>query len=174
MRLKRIGVLTVIAIALFAGAAAAQKKPVKKTPVKKSPVKVIPPLEVRAGREKVDVQLSNVNEFEKKLATIAQGLEVADADAQAGRLKPETAAKIKAKKSEIVDAIHNIRDAMTKLESEFRTKVALQKYLPTLTGISDLAARSEDLAITGKFVLAKDPLREISKKLTDTLTAMPL
>ncbi len=174
MRHIKLAVLTIMAMTLFAGAAAAQKKPVRKTvPVKKPPVAVVPPLDVRAGREKVDNQLSNVNDFVNKLGTIAQGLETADADAKAGNLKPVTVAKIKAKKAEIVEAIRNIKVGLGSLESEFRTKPTLQKYLPTIQGITDLAAQSEDSAIAGKFVAAKEPLRGVSTKLTDTLNIMP-
>lgn len=164
-------------IAISAVGASAQKHTTaKKTTTKKTttPVKTIPPLDVRAGREKVDVQLSNVNDFVKKLGTIAEGLEVADKDAQAGNLKPETKAKIEAKKKEIVEAINNISIGLRNLESEFRTKPALSKYLPSLQGITDLAGQAEDSAVAGKFVAAKEPLRTIAGKLTDTLGVMPL
>lgn len=178
--MKSVSLVTfgLIAVFIFAGSASSQKKTTRKPAPKKAvattPAKILPPLDVRAGREKVDVQLSNVNDFVNKLGTIAQGLEVADADAKAGRLKPETSAKIKAKKIEIIEAIRNIKLGLGNLESEFRTKPALQKYLPTIQGITDLAEESEDLAIAGKFVAAKDPLRDASKKLTDTLTVLPL
>ncbi|MBP6004964.1 MAG: hypothetical protein KA746_16165 [Pyrinomonadaceae bacterium] len=175
MKLFQPAAMFVIAIAIFTGTANAQKKPVKKPTTKKPPATktVVPPLDVRAAREKVDVQLSNVNDFEKKLALIAQGLEVADADAKAGRLKPETAAKITAKKAEIVDAIRNIRVGLGNLESEFRTKPVLAKYLPSIQGITDLSAEAEDFAIAGKFVDSKTPLRSIAQKLTDTLAVLP-
>ncbi len=175
MRHFQIAILVLLSIALFSGAADAQKKPRNKSTAKKPTVTktVIPPLDVRAAREKVDVQLSNVNDFVNKLGTIAQGLEVADADAKAGNLKPTTAAKIKAKKTEIVEAIRNIKLGLGNLESEFRTKPALQKYLPTIQGITDLAAQSEDLAIAGKFVASKEPLRDVAQKLTDTLAILP-
>lgn len=164
---------------IFAASSAAQKKTTKKPAPKKpaattAPAKIVPPLDVRAGREKVDIQLSNVSDFEEKLGVIAQGLEVADADAKAGNLRPATAAKIKAKKAELVEAIRNIKVGLGVLESEFRVKPTLQKYLPTIQGIADLSAESEDLAIAGKFVAAKEPLRNITKKLTDTLAMMPL
>ena len=178
MKSMRFATVGLIAVFVLAGSASAQKKSTKKPAPKKppvtTPVKLVPPLDVRAGREKVDVQLSNVNDFVNKLGTIAQGLEVADADAKAGNLRPATAAKIKAKKIEIIAAIRNIKLGLGNLESEFRTKPAIQKYLPTIQGITDLAAQSEDLAIAGKFVAAKDPLRDASKKLTDTLTVLPL
>ncbi|MBK6587644.1 MAG: hypothetical protein IPG22_04925 [Acidobacteria bacterium] len=177
MRDFRFAVIGLAAVLLITGSAAAQKKTTKKTakkPTASTPVKIIPPLDVRAGREKADNQLSNVNDFIDKLGTIAQGLEVADADAKAGRLKPATAAKITAKKAEIVAAIRNIKVGLGALESEFRTKPTLQKYLPTIQGITDLSSQAEDLAIAGKFVTAKDPLRDIAKKLTDVLALMPV
>lgn len=162
-----------VVLVLGAGIADAQRKTTKKNTTTKPPVKTVPPLDVRAAREKVDVQLSNVNDFVNKLATIAQGLEIADGDAKAGNLKPETVAKIQAKKKEIVEAIRNIKTGLLNLESEFRTKPVLQKYLPNIQGITDLAAQAEDSAIAGKFVAAKDPLRGIASKLTDTLSVLP-
>jgi hypothetical protein len=62
---------------------------------------------------------------------------------------------------------------LTDLESDFRTKPALQKYLASIQGITDLAGQAEDAAIAGKFVSAKDPLRDVAQKLTDTLKVMP-
>ena len=175
MRHVQFAAMAAIVLIFFAAAADAQKKSTKKTTTKKPYVvqKLVPPLDVRAAREKVDVQLSNVIDFVNKLGTVAQGLETADTDAKAGNLKPATVAKIEAKKKEIVEAIRNIKTGLSNLESEFRTKPVLQKYLPSIQGITDLAAQSEDLAITGKFVVAKDPLRDITKKLTDTLATLP-
>lgn len=167
-----LAAMVVLAFGMFAGAADAQRR---KTHTVKKPttVKTVPPLDVRAAREKVDVQLSNVNDFVDKLGTIAQGLEVADGDAKAGNLKRATVAKIEAKKKEIVEAIRNIKTGLLTLESEFRTKPVLAKYLPSIQGITDLAAQAEDSAIAGKFVAAKEPLRTISIKLTDTLNVLP-
>lgn len=174
MKKIQFGALVVISIAFFAGAATAQKKTPKR-PVKKPPASkpLVAPLEVRTAREKVDVQLSNVNGFVNKLGPAAQNLETADADAKAGNLKPATVAKIEVKKKEIVEAIRNIKEGLSILESSFRTKPVLQKYLNSIQGISDLAAQSEDFAIAGKFVAAKDPLRDITKKLIDTLSLLP-
>ncbi|MFM9905792.1 MAG: hypothetical protein ACKVQJ_14610 [Pyrinomonadaceae bacterium] len=173
MKHFQLAILLLVALTLFVGSADAQRKRrkiVKKPVVAKT---VIPPLDVRAAREKVDNQLSNVNDFVNKLGTIAEGLEIADADAKANRLKPATAAKIEAKKSEIVGAIQNFKLGLGNLESDFRTKAALQKYLENIKGITDLAAEAEDFAIAGKFVAAKEPLRSIAQKLTDTLAVMP-
>ena len=164
--------LTILGVFCVSAEAQKRRRPVTKKPVVTKTV--VPPLDVRVAREKVDNQLSNVNGFANKLANIAQGLETADADAKAGHLKPATAAKIQAKEAELVEAIRNIKTGLGNLESEFRTKPLLQKYLPTIKGITDLAAQSEDLAIAGKFVAAKDPLRAVAQKLTDTLAVMPV
>lgn len=165
----------IVTLAIFAGVVDAQKTTAKKTPTKKPPVTkpTIPPLDVRVGREKVENQLSNVNDYLNKLGPIAQNLETAVADKNAGKLKTETVKKVDQAQQQLIKSIQDLKFGLSALESEFRTKPALQKYLPTLQGMTDLAAKSEDLAIAGKFVGSKEPLRQVAQKLTDTLAAMP-
>ena len=174
--MKRLQITTLVLFLLVfvTSTADAQKKSTRRTTTKKTTAtRVLPPLAVRTARGKVEIQLSNVNDFVTKLGPIAQGLETADADRKAGNLSAKTAASIEASKSKLVDAIRILRDGLSVLESEFRVKTELKKYLINIQGITDLAAESEDSAIAGKFVAAKEPLREVSKKLTDTLAAMP-
>ncbi len=169
-----IAPLALFLLVFVTGTADAQKKSTRKTTTKKTTAtRVLPPLAVRTARGKVEIQLSNVNDFVTKLGPIAQGLETADADRKAGNLSAKTAASIEASKSKLVDAIRILREGLSALESEFRVKTELKKYLPSIQGITDLAAESEYSAIAGKFVATKEPLREVSKKLTDTLAAMP-
>ena len=173
MRYLNYVALGVIIIGLFCGPAAAQKR---KKPVTKKPVAgktVVPPMDVRLAREKVDIQLANVNAFVDKYGPIAQSVEVLNGAAAAGRLKKSDIALNELTKKNLIIAIRDLKAGLVTLESEFRTKPVLAKYLPTIRGITDLAAQSEDTAIAGKFVAAKDPLRDVSKKLTDTLAAMP-
>lgn len=151
----------------------AQKRPVRKPAPKKPAPTVIPPLDVRAAREKVSVQLSNVDQFVDKLGPIAQGIEDTDAGARSRRLPPAAVDKNEANKRNVVQAIRNLRAGLATLESEFRTKETLRKYLPQIQGITDLAAQAEDSALAGKFVAAKEPLRSVAQKLTDTLGVMP-
>jgi hypothetical protein len=173
----RIVATAIVTVAIFTGAANAQKTTAKKAPVKKTTTvtkPTLPPLDVRVGREKAGNQLSNVNDYLNKLGPIAQNLETAVADKNANKLKPETAKKVDAAVQELIKSLQDLKFGLSTLESEFRTKPTLQKYLPTLQGITDLAAKSEDLAIAGKFVLSKDPLRQVGQKLTDTLAGMPV
>lgn len=161
-------------VCLGASAASAQKRTThRRTGTKTTTSTTVPPLEVRAGRDKVDTQLSNVNAWLDKFGPIALNLDAVVADEKAGKLSSSTAQKIDANRANVVASIRDLKTGLTNLESEFRTTGALAKYLPMIQGITDLAGKAEDSAIAGQFVAAKDPLRDVAKKLTDTLTAMP-
>lgn len=166
--------LALFLLAFVVGTADAQKKTTKKTTTKKTTAtKVVPPLAVRTAREKVDTQLFNVNRFVDVLGPIAQGIESFDETARTKKPSKAAADQNETNKQNVIAAIRNLKTTLSDLESEFRTKLELKKYLSSIQGIADLAAQSEDSAIAGKFVAAKEPLREVSKKLTDTLAAMP-
>lgn len=161
-------------LTLFTVAADAQTKKTKKSSTKKpSVMKIIPPLDVRTAREKVAIQLSNVKRFVDVLGPIAQGIETIDSSAKTRRLSQAALDQNEANKQKVITAIRNLKDGLTDLETEFRTKAVLQKYLPNIQGIADLATDSENMAIEGKFVASKEPLRNVAQKLTDTLTAIP-
>lgn len=161
-------------LALSVATTSAQKRTTHKTTSTRTTTgTTVPPLEVRAARQKVDIQLSNVNNFLGKLGPFAADLETAIADERGGKLKPETSAKVDQIRANFVKSIHDLGTALNTLESEFRTKPPLSKYFPMIQGITDLAGKSEDSAAAGQFIAAKDPLREVVKRLTDTLNAMP-
>ena len=175
MSYLRIAAPAVLILLIFAGAADAQRKTRKSSAKKTVPAKstVLPPLNVRAAREKVEIQLSNVTQFIDLFGPIAQDLDAAQQSPQTGERSQAVTEKNSANKQKVVAAIRNLRDGLSTLESEFRTKPELQKYLPRIQGITDLAARSEDSAIAGRFVASKDPLRDVKQKLTDTLRTLP-
>lgn len=173
MKRLKIVTLALFLLVFVASTADAQKKTTRKTSTKRTTTKVVPPLAVRTAREKVDTQLVNVNLFVDAFGPIAQGIEDLDNSAKTKPLPKATADKNAANKQNVIAAIRNLRTALSTLESEFRVKTELKRYLTPIQGITDLAVQSEDSAIAGKFVAAKEPLREVSKKLTDTLAAMP-
>ena len=175
MKHLKVFALVSLSLALFTGAANAQRKTTKKSTAKKPTVTktVIPPLDVRAAREKVTNQQANVNRFIDVLGPIAQGIETLDDSAKTKPLPKVTADRNEANKHKVIVAIRNLKAGLSDLETEFRTKPVLQKYLASIQGITDLAAQAEDSAIAGKFIAAKEPLRNAAQKLTDTLTALP-
>ncbi len=181
MKLTRLLGIAIVSMAFLAADTAAQKKPVKKPAAKKPaatspPVKMVQPLEVRTAREKVDIQLANVKRFVEVMGPITQSVETLDHSAKTKKLPKATIDRNEETKQKLVLAIRNLKEGqgLAVLESEFRTKPSLQKYLIHIEGITDLASKSEDMALAGKFVASKDPLREVVKKLTDTLAAIPL
>lgn len=174
MKITRFLVIVLAATAVFSASASGQtRKPVpRKTPVKNTAA-TLPPLDVRAARVKVSNQLANVTAFIARLGPIAQAIEALDAEAKTKRFNKESIDKNTADKQKVIAAIRGLREGMVKLESEFRVKTVLKKYLPTIQGISELAGQAETSAIAGKFVAANTPLRTLQQKLSDTLAAMP-
>ena len=176
MKFARYLLLTIAVTSLVSVAVQAQKTSAKrstKTTTKKS-TPTVPPLDVRAAREKVSNQQANMGAFLARLGPIAQAIEDLDAEAKAKKLKQEAIDKNELDKKKVVDAIRGLREGMVKLESEFKVKPTLKKYLPMIQGISDLAGQAETSALAGKFVAANAPLRSIEQKLNDTLAAMPV
>ena len=163
-----------LSVLIFAADAAAQRKPAKPAP-KKPPVTktVVQPLDVRVAREKVEIQRDNVNGFADRLTPIAQSIEVLDKAAAEGRLTPDAVAKNDATKQKFIVILRNIRNDLTMVESEFRTKPTLQKYLPNVKGVTEMALLAENEAIAGQFTASMKPLRDIVIKLTDALAVIP-
>ena len=169
--------VAIVATLLFSSAAHGQRRPVKRTTTPKTTTPkaaTLPPLDVRAARVKVSNQLANISAFVKLFGPIAQAIEALDTEAKTNkRLSKQSLDKNTADKQNVVAAIRGLREGMVKLESEFRVKPALKRYLLNIQGISDLAGQSEASAIAGRFVAANTPLRSIQQKLNDTLVAMP-
>jgi hypothetical protein len=107
------------------------------------------------------------------MGPIVQSIEALDNEARTRKISQTSADLNVATKQKLLTAIKNMRAGIDALETEFETKPALRIYLIRIRGISDLAAQSENLAFSGKFVSSRDPWRTIAQKLNDTLTAMP-
>jgi len=167
--------LFVFSLSIFAitGEAQRTRKPTPKATPKPTPVRNTTNAVVSAAKQQVANQLHNVNVFVDKIGPIAVVIESADKEAAARRLSREATAANEKNKQNVIAALSGLRTGLVKLESDFRTKPQLSAYLPKIQGISTLAADAEDSAIAGKFVAAKDPLREISLKLNDTLAVLP-
>ena len=170
MRKVQIIAFAALTVALFCGSGFAQKK---KTTYKKASQPLVAPLDVRTAREKVDIQLSNVNSFLNTLGPLSVSMEAAIADQKANKLKPATSKSIDQSRAKIVSSYRGMYDALANLESQFRTTPNLQKYRVSIQGITDLAGQAQDSANAGQFVASKDPLRKASQKLIDTLAVMP-
>ena len=173
--MKAAQILTVFCLLLvcsvFSAYAQRNRKPVARpTP---TPVKPYVNPVISVAKTQVSNQLFNVNFFVDKLGPIAVIIENADKENASGRLRKEAQDANNANKQKTVAAIRGLRDGLVALETDFRTKPALSQYLVKIQGIGGLCSESEDKAIAGQFVAAKDPLRQIAQKLNDTLAVMP-
>src|SRR4051812_508265 len=101
MRRLQFLALALCLLALSVSMASAQKRPTHKT-TGSTTTTTVPPLQVRAARDKVDVQLSNVNAWLDKFGPIALNLDSVIADEKAGKLSGPTSAKIDAAKDNVV------------------------------------------------------------------------
>lgn len=176
MKTIRITALSVLALSILTLSTEAQRtrRPTPKATPKPTPVKTTPTnAVVSSAKQQVSIQLHNVNVFVDRMGPIAVTLESMDRDAAARRLSGQKLAEHEQNKKDVVAAFAAMRATLVSLESDFRTKPQLSQYLSKIEGISTLAAVAEDSAIAGKFVAAKDPLRQVALKLNDTLAVLP-
>ena len=129
--------------------------------------------EIKAGAEKVSVQIKNLSKFIYSLGDVARVTEDLDREIAAGKAS-RNAPNLNAKnKQAIVSTIRNLRAGFAALEIEFRTKPALKNYLFQIQGISDMTGRAEDQAAAGQLTESGKTLLIVIEKLADTLAALP-
>ncbi len=169
--LIKIG-LILLCVMSFAVAAQAQKK--KTTTVKKpTTTSVTNTADVKAGAEKVSIQIKNVSKFIYNLGIIARSIEDLDVEIKAGKASQKGIDLNAGNKQAVMTGLKNLRAGLATLETEFRTKPALRAYLLKIEGITALCSQSEDYASAGQFISSGRPLLTAIEKLSDTLEAMP-
>ncbi|HEV8592061.1 MAG TPA: hypothetical protein VGQ55_08160 [Pyrinomonadaceae bacterium] len=172
--MKKIYLISIVflAAAFFTASANAQiKRPVRKPTPKPTPTVALG--EVQSAKEKVSNQAFNVTKFTAILGSVASGIETTDRDAKTKKVDRKVLDSNNANKQKLLTAIKGLRQALTDLETEFKTKPSLRRFAPKLDGITALSAQSEDLAYAGKFTASKTPLDTVAQKLRDTLASMP-
>lgn len=174
MKAIRFTAVFVLALSFLAVTAQAQRtrRPSARPTPKPTPVRKISNPVVDAAKVKVSNQLHNVKVFIDRMGPIAVAIENADRDAAARRLSRELIATNESNKKKVIASIRALREGLISLETDFRTKPQLSPYLSRIEGITVLCGQSEDAAIAGRFVESKEPLREISLKLNETLVVL--
>ena len=162
-----------VVLSFAVSAEAQKKKPVTIKKPAKTTTNATNALEIRAGAEKVSIQLKNVTTFIYKLGGIATGIEDTDKEARSGKLSKAVLDKNAQFKQAVIQSIRNLKAGLAALEVEFRSKPALKLYLLQIQGVTDLATQSEDLAAEGRLTDSGKVLITVIEKLADTLVAMP-
>ena len=171
-KIYSISIVLLAAVFFTASANAQTKRPVRKPTPKPTPMTVAAG-EIRSAKEKVSNQAFNVTKFTAILGSVASGIEATDRDAKTKKVERKVLESNNANKQKLLTAIKGLRQALTDLETEFKTKPSLRRFAPKLDGITALSAQSEDLAYAGKFTASKAPLDTAAQKLRDTLAVMP-
>ena len=175
MKTTKFLTLVILVLVAFAFSVQAQRRTTKKSTTAKTTAATTAAAtaEIRAGAEKVSVQLNNVAKFNYFLGRIATGLEDMDAAARKSPLKEPTLSKHRTNRGAVVQGIRNLRAGLAALEVEFRTKPGLKRFEFQISGIADLVGQSEELAAGGQFTEGGRVLLQVIQKLSDTLVAMP-
>lgn len=150
-----------------------RRTPAKPKPMPTTSAAIQSSTELRAGADKVSVQLKNVTKFLYTLGGIAVRIEDLDIEARSRPISRAAAETNEENKQKVMQAIRNLRAGISALEVEFRAKPVLGKYLLQMQGITDLSAQCEDLAAAGRYSEAGKPLLLLVERLSDTLAAMP-
>ena len=153
----------------------AQKKKTttKKTTSATAPSTTTNAAEIRAGADKVSMQIKNVSRFVYLLGGIARTIEDLDAESKTRKISQTSVDANNKNKQAVIQGIQNIRAGLIALETEFRTKPGLKLYAVRVDGISNLVADAEGQASGGQFVESGKTLLLVIERLSDALAALP-
>lgn len=126
----------------------------------------------REGATRVAEQIKILTRFIYLLGGVAKGLEGVDEAAKRNEASPAVLEQAQKNKQTVRASIQTLREALDKLEIDFRTIPELQRYYISLAGVAAGAATSEDQAAANKFDQAGRSLLGVVNRLTDVLLAM--
>ena len=170
--MQRIIALLLGTLILFPTASFAQSR--KRTTAKSSRTTTAPKASEiqREGAAHVAEQIKNMTKFIYVLGGVAKGLEGVDDAAKRNEASPEIMQQTQKYKQQVRTSIQTLREAMDKLEIDFRLTPELQRYYTSLAGVAESAAIAEDQAAANKFDQAGRSLLGVVNRLTDVLLAM--
>ncbi|MGI9066522.1 MAG: hypothetical protein ACR2HX_08965 [Pyrinomonadaceae bacterium] len=126
----------------------------------------------RVGATRVAEQIKILTKFIYLLGGIAKGLEGVDDAAIRNEASAAIVEQTQRNKQQVRASIQTLREALDKLEIDFRATPELQRYYISLAGVADGAATAERLAAANKFDQAGRSLLGVVNRLTDVLVGM--
>ena len=125
-----------------------------------------------AGATRVADQIKNMTKFIYLLGGVTSGIAAVDEAARRNEASPELVQKNQQSKITVKTSIQNIREALDKLETDFRATPDLQPYYIKLAGSAAGAATAEEQAAANQFDAAGRSLLNVVNRLTDVLVIM--
>lgn len=166
--------LIILSLTVFSFTANAQQK--KKIATKKTtPVAstVTNTADIKAGADKVSIQIKNISKFVFILGGFASAIEDLDREAKTRKVSQAALDANNKNKQAVIQGIRNVRAGILALEEEFRTKPGLKLYSVRIDGISNSVADAENQAADGQITESGKTLLLIIGRLSDALAALP-
>ena len=123
----------------------------------------------KAGAARVAEQIKILTRFIYLLGGVAKGLETVDDATRRNEASAAIIDQVKQNKATVRSSIRSVKDALDKLEIDFRATPELQRYYIKLAGVAAGAAKAEDLAAANQFDKAGRTLLDVVNQLTDVL-----
>lgn len=127
---------------------------------------------VKQAEQTVANQVRNLSQFLYLLGGSVITIKNIDNEAKANKVSQTAKQQSEAGKKGIILTISTFKNAMLKMEDDFRANPALKPYLLQLTGVGETATTAEDQARAGQFDQAGRTLIQLIDQLTDVLVAM--
>lgn len=168
-------VILIALLMLFAGveANAQKRRPARNSKPTAAKSSAADAAAVQQGAQLINNQINNLGLFLFKYGGSLTRIEVVDNEAKQGRLNDTAKVQSDAGKKALVLVIRTFKNAMLKLEDDFRANPALKPYLLQLTGVGEIAGTAEEQAASGQYETAGSTMLQVLSQLTDTLQAMP-
>lgn len=124
------------------------------------------------GATRVADQIKFLTKFIYVLGGATSNLTAVDDSVKRKEAGPDAAQKNQAAKAQIKSSITGFREALDKLEIDFRATPELQPYYIKLAGVASGAATAEQQASNNQFDAAGRSLLSVVNRLTDVLLIM--
>jgi hypothetical protein len=125
-----------------------------------------------AGATRVADQIKFLTKFIYVLGGATSNIAAVDESVKRNQAPPDAAEKNQLAKTQVRNSIQGFREALDKLEIDFRATPELQPYYIKLAGVAAGAANAEQQAAANQFDAAGRSLLGVVNRLTDVLLAM--
>jgi len=171
---KRIAIASlVVTLALpVSGLAQTRSRTGRPKPASKATAEATSSAARTAGATRVADQIKFMTRFIYLLGGVTSGIAQVDEAARRNEASPELLQKNQQSKATVKTSIQGFREALDKLETDFRATPELQPYYIKLAGSASGAATAEEQAAANQFDAAGRSLLNVISRLTDVLLAM--
>jgi hypothetical protein len=172
--LKRIAVTLLITLFLSPSTAFSQtrRRSSQSSPQSTTAAQRAAQLRRTQGAQKVADQIKHLTRFTYLLGGVASGIAAVDEAVRRNEASPAIVERNQQSKATVRSSIQGFREALDRLEIEFRTTPELQPYYIKLAGVAAGAATSEEQAAAGQFDRAGRTLLDVIGRLADVLVVM--